>query len=166
LKRTAAVLLIFGVLVFLAYHFRSAAPPVTTEIAAKEARPLTRFSPWVESVASPDPSGDTPAIHAPTLEQVRKEASQDPHRTPPALLEFATRVGRKMDLAKKDPREAQDLYQEMENCARRDGPETLRVFCLSDARELSRIYPERLAKRFEQLRGSLPAPIVSLEDSF
>ena len=81
-------------------------------------------------------------------------------------MEFATRVGRRMDAAKKDPLEAQGLYQEMENCARQEGPETLRVFCLSDARELSRIYPDRLGKRFEELRGSLPAAIVSLEDSF
>jgi hypothetical protein len=96
----------------------------------------------------------------PENQEVLEEIRNNPHETPASLVEFASQIGKKMELAIKDPRAAKELVKELETCAEKAKQDsakmTLEVFCIEQATKLSNRHRE-LQETVENLvRNSSP----------
>ncbi len=95
---------------------------------------------------------------APKLDSIRDAIKENPHVTPPSVVEFAASLGERMKDAIESEDAAKDLYPELQNCAQ-DLPKgsfafTPRAMCYSDAEQLSKQYPS-LQGEFEKLKEGL-----------
>ena len=100
-------------------------------------------------MASPTPSSDLERpLEPPTLDQYRKEAEANPEQTPPSLIAFAGKIGKKMEAAldSKDPVPARSLFLELKSCVldakENERPVAVQALCLKNADRLSKSRPE------------------------
>ena len=95
----------------------------------------------------------------PNLGDVREEAAQNPHGTPPSLLAFAAMMGERMETALASESDAERFFPELESCvddsAGSQAPQT-RVVCLVNAGRLARRHP-KLASRYDELSRKNPS---------
>lgn len=127
--------------------------PVATSLRAAPA----------EAAAAPPAAAPAP-VAPPDLAEVVAQAAQDPHTTPPALVQFAADLAPGMAAALHTEANAQTFFSTLEDCAlatRRPAPRTARALCLSNAAILSQTHPA-LQPRYAALASRLDPDIVRL----
>ncbi len=137
--------------------------PVTAA-APSQAQPQAQPTTSAPVVESDNPK-DAP-VEAPKAETVYKEVENDPHVTPPSLLNFAAELGAKLKEALHDESKAAPLFAELEQCALKDGKEanpSAQALCLDNARRLGTQYP-KLSARFEELKEKSNPEIVRMSE--
>jgi hypothetical protein len=119
-------------------------------------------------MATPLPARVRVADLAPSSEELRREATEDPHQAPRSLLRFAERVGRKLGPALQDESVALRLMPELAECLERPNlAPQIQAVCLNGAGSLARAHAS-LGPQYERLRERAPAEarrIVELRDS-
>ncbi|MFL5814112.1 MAG: hypothetical protein ACJ763_11090 [Bdellovibrionia bacterium] len=102
--------------------------------------------------------GSTGKLDFPTLREVREQVAQDPHHTPPALIQFAKELSAHAENAKQSPASAQEFFGTLEDCLAqgKDPSETVPVpaqlACLTTAEEFAKLYPKELGSRLKPLQ--------------
>lgn len=97
------------------------------------------------------------------LEQIRDEAKNNPHRTPPSVIRTALEIGSAYDSVKTQE-EAQQFIEKMKSCAHKD-EETytpIKASCLHYARKIADRYPE-LEPIYKDLRASTSPEALKVE---
>jgi hypothetical protein len=124
--------------------------PVITETPEEIAR--------IKNVPAESKKTLTLESESPSLDQVRKEAEQNPHQTPPSIIKFAADLGEKMEAARQSEGDAQKLYPELASCAQdipaKSYASTPRMLCFSDAVELAKQYPS-LNRNLDEIKQDL-----------
>jgi len=133
----------------------SSTPVATTTASSQIApQPTTSHSPSPSVVEEEDFIKKTATELAPDQQTLRQEAEKDPERVPPSTLFFATRLGKKMEVALKSEEGAASLFQELQDCVtsqKLEGSVTSQTLCLQDAQQLSQAYPGRLKDQYATL---------------
>lgn len=104
-------------------------------------------------------------IVTPTLSDIHKDAEDDPHTTPQALLGFAGNIGVRMEEAAKQEVKATLLFEELADCALEDSditPVSARALCLSNAKILSEKYPDALSDKFKAVQKNVSPDVLKL----
>lgn len=113
-----------------------------------------------------DPSEPRLAPVAPSVGDLRKQVEQDPHGTPPALLEFADEVASEMEGAFDSPENARSAVRMLEGCALPEAeaaiPQSAQALCAENIKRLAERYPEELRADWERVRAQLPARVLQL----
>lgn len=106
------------------------------------------------SASSAMPEGLKP----PSADRIRAEAAEDPHATPDSLLDFAEQLGARMEDALASREEAEDLFEELEDCVNTPEartPPSVRALCLDNAQKLSETYPNAFSSRYSTMEGKV-----------
>jgi len=94
----------------------------------------------------------------PSLQKIRTEVDEDPHGTPPSILEFALGLAGAMERALSEQRDAPKVFDYMSSCATQSEKEvtdSLQVICASNAFRLSEKYPELFRHRYDEMISKL-----------
>ena len=94
-----------------------------------------------ESLAASGPSGFPDAkdfdsnTGIPSQSDIRTQMLEDAHDTPPAMIEYAEKIGVKMEAATESPEKAEQLFLELTECALGTVKTvtSIQALCLSDA---------------------------------
>ena len=187
----AGVLAIIGGALYLGGKREPHAPAVPD--AVSEVRPPESTVPTEaggRTEASPPPSGDaatdisareedpasdssTVPLEFPTLEKVRAETAENPHATPPSLIQFARDLAPRMEeaLSTQDPRVVRRMVFALKACALSDSKNALpqvQAMCISnwkrvvDAREKE---VPGLVEEWKRSENLLPQEARSLIDA-
>ncbi|MEO5969077.1 MAG: hypothetical protein ABIQ95_04050, partial [Bdellovibrionia bacterium] len=100
----------------------------------------------------------------PGLDQVRKEVQANPHLTPGSILEFASHLGSKMELALKSEEQGNLVFKELEDCTLNTidySPVSIRAVCLSNANVLGQRYSS-LQLKYQALLGKADSESIRL----
>jgi hypothetical protein len=122
--------------------------------------------PVSQPTQTPTPSASpTPLQRAiPSLDTLRKEREKDPHHVPPSLQKMAEAMTPRMEAALKSEREAEVLLGELDRCVRDHQADSVRAYCLSNARRLSAAHPS-LAPKVESMNQAVPDRVRQTLDS-
>lgn len=102
---------------------------------------------------------------APKHRTVWEEAEQDPHTTPPSLLKFAREMAPLMERALANPKDAELLTNELEQCMLNDTlAQSARALCLSNAERLAAKHPG-LKNQAEAMKRKASPEIARLVDA-
>jgi len=97
-----------------------------------------------------------------TLEQ---EIQENPHSTPPSIINFASSLAPSMEKAKSDEKFAVSFFHELSGCASENlekSDPTIRAICAGNAYRLSKMYPDSLKSDYIKLQKSLPARMIEI----
>ncbi len=82
----------------------------------------------------------------PDLERIRQEVREDPHGTPPSLVQFATEVSDRLEEIHGDRQAESEFLRELLACSLPENPNSrpssLQAFCFSTAKEMAEEIPE------------------------
>lgn len=93
---------------------------------------------------------------------VKIEANQDPHQTPPSLILFAEKLGVLYKKARKNIEDANLMINELHNCVLSDAiARSARALCLTNSEKLANRFPE-LQERVDQIRKEAPDEVTYL----
>lgn len=110
--------------------------------------------------ARPD---DDRALSPPAQERVERQARRSPHEVPEALMEFATRMARRMEDARRSPAAGEAVFEELENCVREETSDSVRGICLVNAGRLAEVYPS-LEGAYRRLKEAAPPELLELAE--
>jgi hypothetical protein len=122
------------------------APPA---VAVHEESP----APEAKKIEAETQSAGSPAHHPPTMDAVKKEIHDNPHRTPPSYQEFAISLAPHLDAALKDEAKAKSFLKDLSACVldgKTDTVNTIRALCIKNAQRLAEVHPT-LRSSVEQL---------------
>lgn len=142
--RSLLVITSFSLVVFLAQ--RAGSPP---ELGPRPVTELQREEADIPSPTETTPSEDFETAarslmkRAPTEEELRHEAREDAHSTPPSLIGFADELGELLTRAGGSVPKLRPIVKELHHCVLDDSMTVLlRTLCYTRARELTRTYPD------------------------
>jgi hypothetical protein len=105
------------------------------------------------------------AIHplsAPSMDQVRQEVADNPHRTPISIIDFAAKLGTQMERALESEEIALSLFDELKKCALNSSlPTSIQTICLSNAQILKNIH-SKLEVEYVSLKEQVSPEAVRL----
>jgi hypothetical protein len=103
---------------------------------------------------------------APRSKETLDQARENPHQTPPSLIEFAHQLAGPMERAMKSEAEARPVFAQMESCAGDHGGNQAiqaRVVCMANAARLAELFPTALGARYQALLRKNPSIAAILE---
>jgi hypothetical protein len=168
--RHALLALVIAVLLGLIARSKLSSQREENERSSPEVRLEAQSAITLTPVQSPSPAvtptqmaqdtkkGSDGKLDFPTLREVRDQVAQDPHHTPPALIQFAKDLSARAEKAKQSPASAQDFFGELEDCLAqgKDPSESVPVpaqlTCLTTAEEFAKLYPSELGARLKPLQ--------------
>jgi hypothetical protein len=174
--------------ILLAIITRSRLSPQKEETARLEPQVLSTQSTGLATPAqtptSPLPSPTvtpTVALHEkkeslgkldfPTLREVREQVAQDPHHTPPALIQFAKDLSAHAEQAKQSPASAQEFFGTLEDCLSQGKdpgeavPVPAQLTCLTTAEEFAKLYPNELGARLKPLQQNASPELKRIREA-
>ncbi len=78
----------------------------------------------------------------PSVDQIRQEVASDPHSTPISILNFAAKLGPKMEQALETEETALVFFEELKKCTLNSTlPVSIQAICLSNVQILTETYP-------------------------
>lgn len=97
------------------------------------------------------------------IEQIRDEAKNNPHRTPPTVIRTALEIGSAYD-AVKNQEEARQFIDKMKSCSHKDEETYLpiKAACLNYARKITARYPQ-LESDYKDLVASASPEALKIE---
>lgn len=137
----------------------AASPSIT--ISPTSSAPSPTFSSATQvTTSTPSSAG---SLKPPSMRDVREQVEQDPHHTPPALIQFAKEITAQAQAAKQSPESAKAFFGQLEDCVRSgrgEGdsvPVPAQTLCLTTAEEFAKLYPNELGQRLPALeQGASP----------
>lgn len=177
-SRLAVVLIVIS-LFFIIYHFGFSTKK--EKIAAENIKSLTEKGlPISQDVGEPVvPNGVTTGVASPfdqlqkiaalkdivpSITTVREELLEDPHTSPRSYLAWSMELGAKLELAMKDEKKANALFDELFECAKDDRIETtdvIRAVCLLTAERLANTFTV-LMPQLDKLMAEVAQPVRNL----
>jgi hypothetical protein len=114
---------------------------------------------------TPHPGANS--LSPPSLKVLRMEVKNNPHATPPSLLEFAARLAERMEAANSSVEIASTVFKELEACITNEElreATSVQALCLEATSRLSKSYPSHteFKTRHETLRRNAPKPVITV----
>lgn len=171
-QKTILVIALAGGVLLASRLFSTDAPPPAS---APEA--FTTVAPSV--IPSPTSSPSPVSVHStatvpvqlpklnsvtPDLEVIRKEVVEDPHTMPKSMMQFAIRMGERMEAVGSDPVKGKAFFAELDECVKKSGSGSsvvIRAGCLANAKVLSDRIPS-LQSDYRALRKASPPSVIKL----
>jgi hypothetical protein len=172
-RRGLLVVLILGLVIGLSFFMqRKAGVPEPGANSQSEQPDLSRAHGLTQPIAATTSALPSPTsmpsnsqastsgsgkLEFPSLKAVREQVAQDPHGTPPALLQFARDLSARAEAAKGSPETAKAFFETLEECLDNEKgqedsvPVAAQTLCLTEAEEFAKLYPDALGPRLEPL---------------
>lgn len=144
-------------------------PPPTTVTTADKKLDIT---PLMEKKKMPARSVSSSSITSgeirklrnsfPDKSEVRSQVEQNPHRTPEALVIFATNMGPLMEKAYKSDKDADVLIKALHDCATDDNvARSARALCVKNVDKIAKTHPQMKGKA-DELRSDVSPEVLKL----